>query len=321
MIDPLAEIMSLLQPQAAYIKRVCANGRWRVDRRETGQPFYCLILEGRSQLKMKGHPLITLEQGDFVLIPAAWEFYMASIEPLAADMPETIPQMLAPSEFWIGDPEQPAGVQALIGYCQFGAPDAGLIVSLLPQFIHVRGELRLTMLVQLVMDECRAQRPARHVVIERLLELLLIEALRSIPISNACPGVMSGLADERLTAAIRAIHARPAHNWTVAELAKAAALSRSAFFVRFREAVGVAPMVYLLTWRMAMAKNLLRSKSMAVAEVAERVGYRSASAFSVAFTRYAGISPVKYEKEQSEENERPEVQDLVQSVESGTRFG
>ncbi|KAJ9430146.1 transcriptional regulator, AraC family [Candidatus Pantoea symbiotica] len=298
MIDPLAEMVSLLQPQAAFSKRARANGRWRVQRSETGQPFYCLVLEGRSQLKMKGHPPITLEEGDFVLIPAAWEFCMTSAEPPADDAPESTPQMLAPGEFWIGDQQQPADVQTLIGYCQFGAPDAGLIVSLLPQFIHVRGESRLTTLVQLVMDECRAQRPARHVVLERLLELLLIEALRSMPICNACPGVMSGLADERLAAAIRAIHANPAHSWTVAELAKAAALSRSSFFVRFREAVGVAPMVYLLTWRMALAKNLLRGKSMAVAEVAERVGYRSASAFSVAFSRYVGQPPAWFAAEE-----------------------
>ncbi|MBB3307318.1 MULTISPECIES: AraC family transcriptional regulator [unclassified Enterobacter] len=298
MIDPLAEMVSLLQPQAAFSKRARANGRWRVQRSETGQPFYCLVLEGRSQLKMKGHAPITLEQGDFVLIPAAWEFCMTSAEPPADDAPETTPQMLAPGEFWIGNQHQPADVQTLIGYCQFGAPDAGLIVSLLPQFIHVRGESRLTTLVELVMDECRAQRPARHVVLERLLELLLIEALRSMPICNACPGVMSGLADERLAAAIRAIHANPAHSWTVAELAKAAALSRSSFFVRFREAVGVAPMVYLLTWRMALAKNLLRGKSMAVAEVAERVGYRSASAFSVAFSRYVGQPPAWFAAEE-----------------------
>ncbi|WP_277966642.1 AraC family transcriptional regulator [Pantoea trifolii] len=298
MIDPLAEMVSLLQPQAAFSKRARANGRWRVQRSETGQPFYCLVLEGRSQLKMKGHAPITLEQGDFVLIPAAWEFCMTSAEPPADDAPETKPQMLAPGEFWIGDQRQPADVQTLIGYCQFGAPDAGLIVSLLPQFIQVRGESRLTTLVQLVMDECRAQRPARHVVLERLLELLLIEALRSMSICNACPGVMSGLADERLAAAIRAIHANPAHSWTVAELAKAAALSRSSFFVRFREAVGVAPMVYLLTWRMALAKNLLRGKSMAVAEVAERVGYRSASAFSVAFSRYVGQPPAWFAAEE-----------------------
>ena len=295
MIDPLAEIVSLLQPQAAFSKRVCASGRWRVNRSETGQPFYCLMLEGCSELTIKGNPPITLEKGDFVLIPAALEFCMSSVEPPAADALETLPQMLAPGEFWVGDPGQPADVQTLIGYCQFDAPDAGLIVSLLPQFIHVRGESRLTMLVQLVMDECRAQRSARDIVLERLLELLLIEALRSILICNACPGVMSGLADERVSAAIRAIHARPEHSWTGAELAKAAAMSRSAFFVRFREAVGVAPMDYLLTWRMALAKKLLRGKDMTVAEVAEHVGYRSASAFSVAFSRHAGITPVKYE--------------------------
>ncbi|MDF7649517.1 AraC family transcriptional regulator [Pantoea sp. Acro-805] len=291
MIDPLAEMVSLLQPQAAFSKRARANGRWRVNRSETGQPFYCLVLEGRSQLKMKGHDPIALEQGDFVLIPAAWEFCMTSAEPPASDAPDTLPQMLAPGEFWIGDLQQTAEVQTLIGYCQFGAPDAGLIVSLLPQFIHIHGETRLATLVQLVMDECRAQRPARHVVLERLLELLLIEALRSMPICNTSPGVMRGLADERLASAIREMHAKPAHSWTVAQLAKAAALSRSAFFVRFREAVGVAPMVYLLTWRMALAKNLLRGKNMAVADVAERVGYRSASAFSVAFTRYVGQPP------------------------------
>jgi len=294
MIDPLAEIVSLLQPQAAFSKRVCANGRWRVERNETGQPFYCLLLEGCSQLTMKGNPPIILAPGDFVLIPAALEFSMSSIEPPAADAPDTLPQMLAPGEFWIGDPEQSAEVQTLIGYCHFDAPDAGLIVSLLPQLIHVRGESRLTLLVQLVMDECRAQRSARDIVLERLLELLLIEALRSIVLGSACPGVMSGLADERVAAAIRAIHARPEHSWTGAELAKAAALSRSAFFVRFRETVGLAPMDYLLTWRMALAKKLLRDKNMAVFEVAERVGYRSASAFSVAFTRYVGIPPVKY---------------------------
>ncbi|WP_058972423.1 AraC family transcriptional regulator [Type-D symbiont of Plautia stali] len=299
MIDPLAEMVSLLQPQAAFSKRARANGRWRVQRSETGQPFYCLVLEGRSQLKMKGHDPIALEQGDFVLVPAAWEFCMTSAEPPDIDAPETLPEMLGPGEFWIGDRHQPAEVQTLIGYCQFAAPDAGLIVSLLPQFMHIRGESRLATLVELVMDECRAQRPARHVVLERLLELLLIEALRSMPLCNACPGVMRGLADERLASAIREMHANPAHAWTVAQLAKAAALSRSAFFVRFREAVGVAPMMYLLTWRMALAKNLLRGKNMAVAEVAERVGYRSASAFSVAFTRYVGQPPAGFAAAQS----------------------
>jgi AraC-like DNA-binding protein len=90
------------------------------------------------------------------------------------------------------------------------------------------------------------------------------------------------------------MHERPTEPWTVAQLAKEAALSRSAFFARFNRAVGVAPMEYLLAWRMALAKNLLRRKEAGVAEVAERVGYSSASAFSVAFTRYVGLPPTRY---------------------------
>jgi len=98
---------------------------------------------------------------------------------------------------------------------------------------------------------------------------------------------------------LKSMHANPAHPWTVVELAKQAALSRSAFFERFSRAVGVAPMEYLLTWRMAVAKNLLRHKENAIAEIAERVGYSSASTFSVAFTRHVGVPPARYGREQS----------------------
>jgi AraC-like DNA-binding protein len=77
-------------------------------------------------------------------------------------------------------------------------------------------------------------------------------------------------------------------------MAKEAALSRSAFFERFRRAVGVAPMEYLLAWRMALAKDLLRRRDVGIAEVAERVGYSSASTFSVAFARHVGLPPTRY---------------------------
>jgi len=112
--------------------------------------------------------------------------------------------------------------------------------------------------------------------------------------------ILRGLADERLAVAIRRMHESPTRPWAVAQLAKEAALSRSAFFERFNRAVGVAPMEYLLAWRMAMAKNLLRRKEGGVAEVAKRVGYSSASAFSVAFTRYVGLPPTRYAREEME---------------------
>ncbi|GAB2888366.1 hypothetical protein GCM10027093_23900 [Paraburkholderia jirisanensis] len=94
------------------------------------------------------------------------------------------------------------------------------------------------------------------------------------------------------------MHESPARPWTVAQLAKEAALSRSAFFERFSRAVGVAPIEYLLAWRMAMARSLLRFNEHSVAEVAQRVGYSSGSTFSVAFTRHVGLSPTRYAQEQ-----------------------
>ena len=140
-------------------------------------------------------------------------------------------------------------------------------------------------------------------MLSRLLEVLLIEALRSAAGTAASPGLVRGLADARLSAAIRAMHAQPARDWTVVDLANEAALSRSAFFERFNRTVGVAPMAYLLAWRMALAKDLLRRRQGGgMAEVAERVGYSSASTFSVAFARYVGRPPSQYAREQYAED-------------------
>ena len=84
-----------------------------------------------------------------------------------------------------------------------------------------------------------------------------------------------------------------ARSWTVTELARTAALSRSAFFERFARTVGLPPMEYLLAWRMAVAKDLLRRHDFGLAEVAERVGYGSASTFT-AFSRHVGQPPSRY---------------------------
>lgn len=70
--------------------------------------------------------------------------------------------------------------------------------------------------------------------------------------------------------------------------------SRSAFYDRFTKAVGMAPMEYLLAWRMAIAKELLRREDLGIGEVAERVGYGSASTFSTAFSRHVGTAPGRY---------------------------
>ena len=298
MIDPLAEVVTLLQPGARFSKLVLGASPWRVSRSDAGQPFYCVILEGACRMVIDGHEPIELVSGDFVLIPAAYGVAMSSHVPPPPGIQTLLPIALGNNEFRIGEPDSAVDSRMMVGHCSFGSPDASLLVSLLPQLVHVRGEERLATLVQLVRDESREQRPAREVVLSRLLEVLLIEALRSTAETTASPGLVRGLSDCRLAAAIRGMHEHPTRAWTVAELAKEAALSRSTFFERFNRAVGVAPMEYLLTWRMALAKDLLRRNEGRVAEVAQRVGYSSASTFSVAFTRHVGRPPSQYAREE-----------------------
>ena len=294
MIDPLADVVGLLRPGVRYTKIVGAAGRWGVRRTETGEPSYCVVLDGACLLTAADMDPIALEPGDFVLIPATYDFSMSSLRPPPARDFDKPPAQVAPGEVRHGTRDGPPDVRFLIGHCEFAAPDAALLVSLLPRVVHVRGETRLATLVQLVNDEARAGRPARDVVLARLLEVLLIEALRGAGGTDASPGLVRGLADARLAHALRALHAAPERAWTVADLAREAALSRSTFFERFSRTVGVAPMAYLLTWRMALAQDLLRRGAGCVAEVAERVGYSSASTFTVAFARHVGQPPGRY---------------------------
>lgn len=296
MTDPLAEVVTLLQPGTPFSKLVLGAGSWRVRRADDVQPFYCALLEGRCRLVVDGHAPIELQTGDFVLVPSALGRTMESLDAPPAGHADA-PLVLRPGEVRLGRPDGAPDARFLVGHCVFGSPDAALLVPLLPRLVHVRGERRLATLMQLVGDESRARRPAREVVLARLLEVLLIEALRAGAGTAAPPGLARGLADERLAAAIRRLHERPAEAWTVARLAREAALSRSTFFERFNRAVGVAPMAYLLAWRMALAKEQLRRRAGSVAEVAERVGYSSASTFSVAFALHVGVPPARYARE------------------------
>lgn len=300
MIDPLAEIISLLRPQAVFTKGISGAGRWAVRYADFGHPSFCAVIEGSCRLAVDGEEALTLAAGDFVLLPTTPGFTLSGFEPAT---PVLITPDLAPApdtELRHGDPDGPANVRLLGGYFIFDIDAAGLLVSLLPTQIRIRDIPRLSTLVRLLIDESGAQRPGRELVLGRLVEILLVEALRLTPTADAPAGLLRGLSDVRLAEAIRSIHAEPARAWTMARLAREAGLSRSAFFERFARHVGVPPMEYLLGWRMALAKDLLRRRDVDLAEVAERVGYGSASTFSTAFSRHVGQPPGRYARSLTE---------------------
>lgn len=297
MKDPLSEVIALLQPRAVFSKPISGAGRWAVRYSDFGQPSFSAVLEGRCRLAVDGHQPLTLEAGDFVLLPATPGFTMSGFDPAA---PVRIDPKVTPAptgEVRHGTRGGRPDVRLLGGYFVFDSPDARLLVPLLPAVMHVRGVERLSVLVRLVADEASERRSGRDLVLTRLVELLLIEALRSTVGEDTPPGLLRGLADAQLAPALRQIHSQFARSWTVAQLAKTAALSRSAFFDRFTRAVGLPPMEYLHAWRIAVAKDLLRRRDLGLAEVAERVGYGSASTFSTAFSRHVGKPPSHFARE------------------------
>jgi AraC-like DNA-binding protein len=297
MNDPLSEVIALLQPRAVFSRRISGAGRWGVRYSAFGEPSFCAVLEGRCRLTVDGHRPLTLETGDFVLLPATPGFTMSGFEPVRLERfdPKVTSRVLG--EVRHGTRGGRPDVRLLGGWFVFDAPDTALLVSLLPSLVHVRGVERLSTLVRLVGEESSERRAGRDLVLTRLVEVLLIEALRATPGDDAPPGLLRGLADARLAPAIRQMHSQLARSWTVALLARTAALSRSAFFERFTHTVGLPPMEYLLVWRMAVAKDLLRRKDLGLGEVAERVGYGSASTFSTAFSRQVGRPPGRYARE------------------------
>jgi AraC-like DNA-binding protein len=294
MADPLSAVVSLLQPRAAFANVISGKGDWAVRYFEFGRPGFCIVLEGCCRLAIDGYDSFEIGAGDFILLPRTPAFTISSFDP-----PE--PVLLDPNalpndgrEIRYGIQEGGPDMRSLGGAFLFDSADPALLISLLPPVVHVRGSSRLSQLVQMVAEETTDPQPGSEFMLTRLVELLLIEAMRSTTSGSAPPGLLRGLGDERLAIALKLMHSDASRPWTVRQLAKAAALSRSTFFERFTRTVGVAPMEYLLAWRMENAKDLLRRGELRSSEIGERVGYGSSSAFSVAFNRYVGESPSRY---------------------------
>lgn len=297
MTDPLSQIVQLLRPRAVFSKAMSGAGRWGVRYSDFGQPGFCAVIEGRCLLTLDGKAPVALEDGDVVLLPATPAFTMSGFEPVALAPLDPRATPTPTGEVRHGRAEGPPDVRLFGGHFTFESPDAALLVALLPAMIHVRGVPRLSLLVRLLGEEAGEEAIGRDLVLARLVEILLIEALRAAPRDDASPSLLRGLGDPRIALALRQMHGDAERAWTVAELARGTGMSRSTFFDRFARTVGIRPMEYLLAWRMALAKDLLRGGPIALDEVARRVGYGSASTFSTAFSRHVGQPPGRFMRE------------------------
>lgn len=297
--DPLAAIVALLRPRTVLSKFVSGAGSWAVQYPSFGHPSFGLMLQGSCWLHVEGGGPFQMELGDYVLLPATPGFRMGS-DLEAMKRPTLRAADAAPAaEVRHGPQEDEAAVRMLGGYFLFDPTNAPLLAGLLPMVVHIKptdsGAERLAWIAKAVAEESGASRPGGDAILARLVEIMLIEALRWRPVQGApsgqLPGLLAGLADARMSAALGLVHDDVARRWTIEELANQVGMSRAAFASRFTQVLGIPPMEYVLRWRMALAKDMIRHDGLSLGEVAHSIGYQSASAFSTAFSRAVGISP------------------------------
>ncbi|MBF6467852.1 AraC family transcriptional regulator [Nocardia beijingensis] len=190
---------------------------------------------------------------------------------------------------WGTDPDG-ATLMVTGTYESAGAAGLRLLRALPPVLVLQRGEFDSRVL-DILVDEVTRDQPAQSAVLDRLLDLVLIAALRAWFARNDAPAWYRAYGDPLVGKALRLLQHNPAHGWTVAGLAEAVGVSRAALARRFTDLVGEPPMAFLTEWRLALAADLLQESDATIEAIARQVGYGSAFALSTAFKRHFGVSP------------------------------
>lgn len=297
-MDALTDIIRLLRPQTVLLGSLAASGRWGVRVPPQPAPTFYLVTEGQCWFTSGAADPVPLTAGDYLLSvrPETDGFLSApDVRPVLSNDAFKARHSVDGEVRLGGDG---AVTRILGGLLVCDPANASLLVELLPRLVHVRaadaGGERLRTVVRLLREEAADERPGRDAILARLIEVMLIETLRREAEALPQGGLLGGLADPQLARALAQIHADVGRGWTVAKLGRHAGMSRSVFARRFAEAVGVAPVEYLLRWRMALAKDALVNGRGGLEAIAATVGYKSASAFSTAFSQRIGVAPSLY---------------------------
>ncbi|MGB7543619.1 MAG: AraC family transcriptional regulator [Burkholderiales bacterium] len=270
--------------------------------------FFHIVTEGRCKARLAagGEP-IDIASGDLVLMPQGDTNLLGSdlqLAPVDADslMRPAPPGGMPTIDHGGGGDE----ARILCGFLSCDKALCRLLLDALPRLLHVPlgdgpGAAWLMGLARRGAQENTAPGPGSATLLSKLAELLFVEAMRRYieTLPERQTGWLAGLRDRYVGRALSLMHERPAHDWTVDELAEQVGLSRSALGQRFADLLGQAPMQYLTRWRLALAAAVLRSSDRAIARVAEEFGYESESAFNRAFKREFEMPPAAWRRQRN----------------------
>jgi len=276
---------------------------------------YHVVASGACWGGLIGEPPVRLSAGDILVFPQG-DAHVMSSEPGMRGEPDLDihrPPVGRALPITINLPGGGSEHTQLI--CGFIGCDDGPfnpLLANLPRVLHVPGAAllqgTLEHLVKLALSESLAGKPGSECVLARLSELMFIEVVRHHVAAMAPEktGWLAGLRDQLVGRALGKLHDRPAHDWSLDELAREIGVSRSVLAERFAHFVGIPPMQYLAEWRMQLAAGMLAEGTANLSEIAARVGYGSEAALSRAFKRLVGVPPAAWrERRRAESPARP----------------
>jgi AraC-like DNA-binding protein len=293
--DPLSDILELVHARCRLSGRLVAGGTWARRFANLNAIKICAATEGTCWHFLEGMPApAPFAAGDVLLMSGTRTLVLASDPAWLAGATTTPLEQDESGVYHLGRGD---GFGMLGGMVEIDNRRQPLLLDGLPPLIHVAADAPeaagLGWLLREITQEMEAVgKPGGSVALAQLAQLLFVHALRAY-LATAEPGDRSwlkGLGDRLLTSALARMHAQPARDWKLEELAREAGMSRTAFAVRFREVMGAPPLTYLTNWRMMLAERDLRAGA-SIADAADAVGYTSQSAFSNAFKRVMGVAP------------------------------
>jgi AraC-like DNA-binding protein len=298
--DPLGEALHFLRMSGSFYCLSEFTAPWALDLPPMQDcVMFHVVTAGECRLEVDGAELCTLRPGALALVPHGRGHVLSSAARVATaklfDLPrELISDCYEHLHYGGGG----APTTMLCAAVRFEDPSAQHLVRLLPRLIAVDAwnspELEwLQSTLRFLNTEARELRAGGETVITRLADILVIQAIRSWIATDpqAQTGWLGALRDKQIGRAIALIHRDPARDWTVASLASAVGMSRSAFAARFTELVGEPAMHYVSRWKMHAALTWLKESDAPLSQLASKLGYESEAAFSRAFKRLMGVSP------------------------------